>query len=113
MAFGMGFSPGGSCCGYATPTTGAKAHLHFMCNAALKGPLFQGGVNSMDVFQAIGLRGHKIEQHPWQRSSLPLVPRTLAKYHTFNNIFTVVWSQNTVITVWTSPPMFSYFDSNA
>jgi hypothetical protein len=29
-------------------------------------------------------------------------PQTLAEYHTFNNKFTVVASQNTVITLWTA-----------
>jgi hypothetical protein len=100
MVFDMGFSPGGGLRGN-NATTRAKAHLHFIPNAALEGPLFHVGVDSIDVFQAIGLSGHEIERRG--QRVFPIVPRTLAKCHTFNNKFTVVWSQNTVITVWTSP----------
>ena len=42
----MGFSPSA----HPEATTGARAHLHSMRNAALKGPLFHVGVNSRDMF---------------------------------------------------------------
>ena len=50
-AFDMGFSPSA----HPEATTGAKAHLHSMRNAALKGPLFHAGVNSWDMFLGLVL----------------------------------------------------------